>query len=85
MPEPKQKREYKPGEHPNSQANLNYHGGRPKSYGEEKKSRYLTITESGWAGVQSAAREAGCTSVSDLLEKLGRGQVNLDTNKQPAA
>lgn len=85
MTESQRKRGYKPGEHPNSQANLNYHGGRPKAYGDEKKQRYLSITEEGWEGAQLAARQAGCTSVSDLLEKIGRGQVSLDTNQPNAA
>ena len=71
------KRRYKPGEHPNSQANLTYHGGRPKAYDSDKKQRYLSITEEGWEGAQLIAREAGCSSVSELIEKLGRGQISL--------
>lgn len=68
---------FKPGEHPNSQANLTYHGGRPKAYSGDKKQRYLSITEEGWEGAQSAARVAGCSSLSDLIEKIGRGQLQL--------
>ena len=85
MTQSQKKNRYKPGEHPNSQANLNYHGGRPQVYGHEKKQRYLSITEEGWVGVQLAARQAGCTSVSDLLEKIGRGQVSLNTDQPTAA
>lgn len=69
---------YKPGEHPNSQANLNREG-RPKTYGTEKKQRYLSVTEEGWEGAQAAARASGFSSLSDLIEKLGRGDVTLST------
>jgi hypothetical protein len=68
---------YAPGEHPNSQANLTYHGGRPQAYGTEKKKRYLTVTDEGWEGVQVIAQNWGCASVSDLLEKLGRGKLKI--------
>jgi len=68
---------HKPGEHPNSLANLNYRGGRSKAFGVEKKQRYLTITDEGWEGIQLVAKAAGCGSVSDLLEKIGRGQIKL--------
>lgn len=69
---------YKPGEHPHSQANLNREG-RPKTYGTEKKQRYLSITQEGWEGAQDAARASGFSSLSDLIEKLGRGDVTLHT------
>ena len=73
------KQRYKVGENPNSLAALDKHrysDGRPRIYGTPKKQRYLSVTEEGWEGVQQLAREAGCNSVSDLLEKLGRGQIN---------
>lgn len=69
---------YKPGEHPHSQANLNREG-RPKTYGTEKKQRYLSVTQEGWEGAQDAARASGFSSLSDLIEKLGRGDVTLHT------
>lgn len=78
------KPKYKPGENPNSLAYLTYHGGRPQAYGSKKKQRYLSITEEGWEGAQAVARAAGCSSVSDLLEKLGRGQIELP-NPQEAS
>jgi hypothetical protein len=68
---------YGHGEHPNSQANLTYHAGRPKTYGVEKKKRYLSVTEEGWEKAKEAAKVAGCSGISDLLEKLGRGQLKL--------
>jgi hypothetical protein len=71
-------KKYKPGEHPKSLANL-VHNGRPPAYGTEKKQRYLTITEEGWEGAQAVVKEAGCTSMSDLIEKLGRGHLKITT------
>lgn len=71
------KTRFKPGEHPNSQANLTYHEGRPLSFGVEKKKRNLTVTEEGWEGLQSVVKDLGCESVSEFLEKVGRGQVKV--------
>jgi hypothetical protein len=68
---------YRHGKHPNSQANLTYSGGRPKTYGVEKKNRYLSVTEEGWGKAKEAAKVAGCSGISDLIEKLGRGQLKL--------
>ncbi|MCT7964355.1 hypothetical protein NG791_27125 [Laspinema sp. D1] len=62
--------------HPNSLKNLTYHEGRPKKWGEQKKTRKLTVTETGWEGVVEIAQEQG-HSVSELLEMLGRGQLSL--------
>ena len=70
---------YKPGEHPNSRANL-VHNGRPKAYATEKKQRYLSITEEGWEGAQAAVKAYGYTSLSDLIEKLGRGHVKISAS-----
>ena len=75
----KRKSEYPQGRNPNSLDNL-IHKGRPTGeeiYGEPKKKRTLTVTESGWQGLVKAARASGCTSVSQYLEKIGRGQVGL--------
>lgn len=72
----KTKSSYKQGEHPNSLANL-IHEGRPKIYGTEKKQRYLSITEEGWMGAKDIAQTVECRSVSDLIEKLGRGELKV--------
>ncbi len=37
----------------------------------------VTVTESGWHGAKQAAIAAGCSSVSDLLEKLGNGELSV--------
>ena len=62
------------GQHQNSLANL-----RPqkKIYEEEKKKRTLSVTESGWTGVAEVALSTGCKSVSEFLEKLGRGELKI--------
>lgn len=61
--------------HSNSLANLS---GRPKAYLDEaKKRRNLTVTETGWQGTQPIIRKLGCASVSEFIEKLGRGQIDF--------
>jgi hypothetical protein len=64
---------------PNSLKNL-IHEGRPSSkqvYGEPKVQRTLTVTETGWKGAVAAIKAAGYGSISDYLEKIGRGQEIL--------
>ena len=81
------KKKYRVGENPNSLAALDKHrysDGRPHIYDTPKKQRYLSVTQEGWEGVQQLARAAGCNSVSDLLEKLGRGQINELPREQEA-
>jgi predicted CopG family antitoxin len=46
-------------------------------YGEEKKVRRVTITDTGWEALQALAKEKGLRSVSDLLEKIARGDIDL--------
>lgn len=58
---------------PNSLANLSREG-RPAAYDEPKKLHRLTVTATGWDGVQAIALELGL-SVSELLERLGRKQL----------
>ena len=71
------KSEYTPGTHPNSLENLTYHKGRPLAYDEPKKRREASVTQTGWDGLKQVAIEAGCTGISDLLEKLGRREIEL--------
>jgi hypothetical protein len=66
---------------PNSLKNL-IHQGRPLAVGEKKKERTVTVSQTGWEGTQAILQSLGCSSVSELLEKLGRKQltvVDLDT------
>ena len=69
---------YSQGKHPNRGANLNYRGGRPKTFDSSKKRRSVSVTEEGWSGLQPVIEELGCKSVSDFLEKVGRGLVKVD-------
>lgn len=59
--------------HPNSLANLTREG-RPLTYEEPKKPRSVSVTPTGWVGVQTTARSLGL-SISELLERLGRGDL----------
>ena len=68
---------YTQGQHPNSLANLTYHKGRKSDYGTRKSKRGVSLTDEGWNGIKSLANEHGCTSVSDFLEKVGRGLVEV--------
>jgi hypothetical protein len=66
---------------PNSLKNL-IHQGRPLAVGEKKKEHTVTVSQTGWEGTQAILQSLGCSSVSELLEKLGRKQltvVDLDT------
>jgi hypothetical protein len=60
---------------PNSIKNL-----RPRQLdypGERKRSRELSLTDSGWAGIKVAAEKIGAKSVSALVELIARGKVSL--------
>ncbi len=75
-----EKQKYSKGKHPNSLANLHpgSGGGRPKGYlSQEKKRRNLTVTDAGWEGVKPVIKQLGCSSVSEFLEKLGRGEIKI--------
>lgn len=64
------------GKHPNSLANLQ-HKGRPVVFEEKKKVRTVSVTQTGWDGVFQAAEASGCSSISEFLERLGRGEVKV--------
>lgn len=67
------------GKNPNSLKNL-IHEGRPSSeqvYGQPKKQRTLTVTDAGWQGAVAVIKAAGYSSISEYLEKIGRGQEIL--------
>jgi murein DD-endopeptidase MepM/ murein hydrolase activator NlpD len=40
----------------------------------------VTVSEAGWEGARLAAIAAGCSSVSDMLEKLGSGELAVMTS-----
>ncbi len=53
------------------------HQGRPLAVGERKKERTVTVSQTGWEGTQAILQSLGCSSVSELLEKLGRKQLTV--------
>jgi hypothetical protein len=74
---------YQHGKHPNSLANLTPgSGGRPKTYSEDKKNRQLTVTKTGWDGAKELAAMLNCDGISDLIEKLGRGELKISQDEQ---
>ena len=64
--------------HPNSLANLrpNRSGTKPK-YEELKKNRVVTVTDKGWAGARAIALEQYDSSISQIVELIGRGEYKL--------
>lgn len=49
---------------------------REPMYGEAKKRREMLATDEGWAGLKVLAAAQGL-SVSELIERLGRGTLSL--------
>ncbi len=76
----KKKAKYEVGKNPASLANLS-RDGRPKSeevYGEPKRRRTLTVTDSGWEATTVLVKSLGFSSVSEFLEEYGRRQGNVE-------
>ncbi|MEO1590147.1 MAG: M23 family metallopeptidase [Cyanobacteria bacterium J06632_22] len=48
---------------------------RPLYAAEPKRRCTVTVTESGWFGAKAAAEAIGCVSLSDMIERLGRGEL----------
>jgi len=57
--------------------------GRPPAFSEPKKKRELTVTQTGWAGAKAIAKQLGCSGVSELLEKIGRGEIVCSAEELP--
>lgn len=77
---------HKRGEHPNSQANLEQ-GRLQTKYGEKKKVCRVTLTPTARENLEQLAEEftkntKGRPSLSELLERLGRGQLELVVAKE---
>ena len=70
-------KKYAPGTNPQSLANLTYHEGRKCDFKTPKKQHTITVTDEAWTRLKSLAAETGCASVSDLLEKITRGIVEI--------
>ncbi|MEL7502966.1 MAG: M23 family metallopeptidase [Cyanobacteria bacterium J06554_6] len=60
---------------------------KPPPYRAEPKRRCtVTVTEVGWFGAKAAAESVGCASLSDMLERLGRGELAIvDSDEFPGA
>ncbi len=58
---------------PKSLENLT-HEGRPPAYDEPKEGHQVSVTTTGWAGFRSIADQLDI-SVSELIERFGRGQL----------
>lgn len=77
---------HKRGEHPNSQANLEQ-GRLQTKYGEKKKVCQVSLTPTARKNLEQLAEQFAKdgkrrTSLSDLLERLGRGQLELVVAKE---
>ena len=75
----KKEQKYRPGYHPNSLANLTSKTGRKPEFGARKKTRGVTLTDEAWEKLQLLASEHSCSSVSDLVERISRGLVEIST------
>lgn len=66
------------GQNPKSLENLKKspRTGRTKRYGERFVHEVL-VSEEGWQGSQLAAKSMDCSGISEMLEKLGRGEITL--------
>jgi hypothetical protein len=42
-----------------------------------KKTHEVSVTPEGWDGAKAIAKQVGCSSVSELLEKIGRGELQI--------
>jgi len=72
---------YRQGQHPNSLKNLApgvSGSGRKTKYGSKKKKRGIYLTDESFNNLNELAQKYGCSSVSDLLEKFGRGMIPFD-------
>ncbi|MEO0540617.1 MAG: M23 family metallopeptidase [Cyanobacteria bacterium P01_A01_bin.105] len=55
-----------------------HYSSRPPAYTAEPKRRCtVTVTEAGWFGAKAAAEAIGCVSLSDMIERLGRGELAI--------
>jgi hypothetical protein len=64
--------------------NLNRRG-KKKIYDEDKKQRYLSVTETGWEGVLTTVKQLGFSGVSELIEKIGRNEVVVVLSEEGVA
>ncbi len=80
---------YKRGEHPNSRSNLD-EGRLQTKHGEKKKVCQVTLTPTARKNLEQLAKQfgkddKGRTSLSELFEKLGRGQLQVVVAEEDGA
>lgn len=58
--------------------------GRPPLHDEKKTAHNVTVTPTAWKGVKEQADSLGCSSISELFEQIGRGNIRLTQTKNIA-
>lgn len=81
------KSEYSQGQNPKSLANLKLgRGKKPRGFEQEdKKQRSVSVTDTGWQGMKLLSKRYGCKSVSEFMEKAGRGMLSLEKEELESA
>jgi len=81
------KSEYSQGQNPKSLANLKLgRGKKPRGFEQEdKKQRSVSVTDTGWQGIKLLSKRYGCKSVSEFMEKAGRGMLSLEKEELESA
>jgi hypothetical protein len=69
---------YTRGHNPKSLENLRSDARKPE-YGEKKKSRGISLTDTGTNGLKALAHERNL-SLGELLEQIGRGKIQIHSN-----
>ena len=72
-----QEKKVKPGKHPNSLKNLKL-GGNKLRYEQPKKRRCISLTDEGWDKCRELVKQNFGLSVSEFMEQLGRGEIDLE-------
>jgi hypothetical protein len=49
----------------------------PPPHPEKKTTHNVSTTPTAWEGLQELANQLGCSSISNLLEKMGRQQFHI--------
>ena len=60
----------------------NLQDGSSRRYKEDKKRRHLSVTDTGWDKTKAIAKEQLKLSVSEMLEKIGRGELIVTKKPQ---
>jgi len=76
-----QEKKIKPGKHPNSLQNLKL-GGNKLRYEQPKKRRNISLTDEGWDKCRQLSKQNFGLSVSEFMEQLGRGDIDLEDLKK---